>query len=180
MPMISRDDKKMSSHFFNCRWLFSLSCDLQFTAPKMDFFAAFCCVIIVLLLLHRFLKGYFHDLLRSIKLLLTMNFEMMDTLVEEDVVYFGALNLKFALVNDPNMIHKVLSSEVCLEKPRLVYKLLGTKYSLVSEPSNMLGTPVELKTTILILQAFSGGTIVVTLVLASTTWCSSRLFLCST
>lgn len=45
---------------------------------------------------------------------------MIDTLVEVDVVYFGALNSKFALVNDPKMIHKVLSSEVCLEKPACV------------------------------------------------------------
>ena len=69
--------------------------------------------------------------------LLTMKFEDMDKYFHQKVLQFGIFHLKFALVNDPVMIHKVLSSELCLEKPRLIYKLLGTKYSLVSEPCKL-------------------------------------------
>lgn len=91
------------------------------------------CIIVAFSLLLVW-KKEFRDLLRSIKLLVSMDFELMDTLVEHDVVQYGLFNLKFALVNDPKLIQKVLSSELCLDKPRMIYKLLGTKYSLVSEP----------------------------------------------
>lgn len=64
-------------------------------------------------------QKYLHKIKRFLKLI-RMDFETMDSLVDQDIVQYGILNFKFALVNDPNMIQKVLSSDVRLDKPRLV------------------------------------------------------------
>lgn len=101
----------------------------------MELLIVFASCIIIAFLLQLVFKKELKDFSRSIKLLISMDFEFMDTLVEQDVVQYGLLNLKFALVNDPKLIQRVLSSEFCLDKPRMIYKLLGTKNSLVSEPS---------------------------------------------
>lgn len=66
-----------------------------------------------------------------------MKFSEMDNYIDHAVLQYGIFNVKFALVNEPQMVQKILSSDLCLEKPRLIYKLLGTKYSLVSEPCEL-------------------------------------------
>jgi hypothetical protein len=90
----------------------------------------------MLIFLQKWVRKYLSEFYRSLKLM-RMKFSEMDDYVDQDALQYGVFGLKFALVNNPQLIQKVLTSDQCLEKPRLIYKLLGTKYSLVSEPCEL-------------------------------------------
>lgn len=46
-------------------------------------------------------------------------------------------------VNDPELIHKVLNSEVCLEKPRMIYKFFGLNDGLLCCKCKLLCCPLH-------------------------------------
>lgn len=98
----------------------------------MDSLIVLVATVLTVKLIQSFYNKYSSRIIKFIKLV-NMDFETIDSLTRHDVVQYRIFHLKFALVNDPDMIHKVLSSDSCLNKPRLIYKLLGTKYALGSE-----------------------------------------------
>lgn len=51
-------------------------------------------------------------------------FKAMDRFTTKDLKKIRLLHKNVIFVNNPQMIHKVLASDVCLEKPQLIYKLL--------------------------------------------------------
>lgn len=58
-------------------------------------------------------------------------FRAMDRFSARDIVRLRLLHKHVVFVNNPQLIHKVLTSDACLEKPRLIYKLLNLNEGLL-------------------------------------------------
>lgn len=59
-------------------------------------------------------------------------FRAMDRFNARDIVRLRLLHRHVVFVNNPQLIHKVLASDVCLEKPQLIYKLLNMNDGLLA------------------------------------------------
>lgn len=58
-------------------------------------------------------------------------FKSIDKLSSKKIVKIKLFHKDQFLVNDPLLIHKVLNSYVCLQKPRMVYKFFGLNNGLL-------------------------------------------------
>jgi hypothetical protein len=59
-------------------------------------------------------------------------FQAMDKFSSRDIVRLRLLHKLVVFVNNPQLVHKVLASDVCLEKPQLIYKLLNINDGLLA------------------------------------------------
>lgn len=59
-------------------------------------------------------------------------FKVMDKFSTRDYKKVRLLHKNVVFLNKPQLIQKVLASDVCLEKPQLIYKLLMVDYSLLA------------------------------------------------
>lgn len=59
-------------------------------------------------------------------------FKAMDKFSATDYKKVRLLHKNVVFINKPQLIQKVLASDVCLEKPQLIYKLLMVDYSLLA------------------------------------------------
>ncbi|CAG9807506.1 unnamed protein product [Chironomus riparius] len=58
-------------------------------------------------------------------------FRSIDRLSSEKIFKVKFLHKDMYFVQDPDLIHKVLTSEVCMEKPRMIYKFFGLNDGLL-------------------------------------------------
>ena len=58
-------------------------------------------------------------------------FRSIDRLSSEKIFKVKFLYKDMYFVQDPDLIHKVLTSEVCMEKPRMIYKFFGLNDGLL-------------------------------------------------
>lgn len=59
-------------------------------------------------------------------------FKGMDRFCKKDFIKIRMLHKNVIFLNNPKLIHKVLSSDVCLEKPQLIYRLLCINAGLLT------------------------------------------------
>jgi len=59
-------------------------------------------------------------------------FKRLDKFENRSVVLLRVLHKRVVFVNSPQLVQKVLGSEVCLGKPQLIYKLLNATDGLMS------------------------------------------------
>lgn len=59
-------------------------------------------------------------------------FRAMDKFNTRDFMRVRLLHKNVVVVNNPQLIHRVLSSDICLEKPQLIYKLLCLNQGLLA------------------------------------------------
>jgi hypothetical protein len=60
-------------------------------------------------------------------------FENLEQRSAEDILEFRIFHKKIIFLNKPELIHKVLTSEACLEKPNMFYKFICADKGLVVE-----------------------------------------------
>lgn len=58
-------------------------------------------------------------------------FNSIDKLSSRKIFKIKLFHKDQYFINDPELIYKVLNSEVCLEKPRVIYKFLGLDNGLL-------------------------------------------------
>lgn len=58
-------------------------------------------------------------------------FQSIDRLSLKKIFQVKLFYKDMYFINDPELIHKVLNSDVCLEKPRMVYKFFGLNNGLL-------------------------------------------------
>lgn len=58
-------------------------------------------------------------------------FQSIDRLSSKKLLKVKLLHKDMYFVQDPKLIHKVLTSEVCMEKPRMIYKFFGLNDGLL-------------------------------------------------
>lgn len=95
--------------------------------PKMDLtlIASFVTILIFLIyLMQKIVDMYFPKDLDQF-------FKSIDRLSSRKIFSIKLFHKNQYFINDPELIHKVLNSEVCLEKPRIVYKFLGLNDGLL-------------------------------------------------
>jgi len=81
-----------------------------------------------------FYPKFYEDLL-VYKSLVLGEFDTFDKLVMKDIVRYQLFHVKILLVNDPQMINNVLSSDVCMDKPMLFYTMIDIDMGMISAPS---------------------------------------------
>lgn len=59
-------------------------------------------------------------------------FQALDKLAHRDYKKIRILSKHVYILNNPQLIHKVLTSDVCLDKPHFFFKLFGADSSLMA------------------------------------------------
>lgn len=93
----------------------------------MDLTLILCYLVLFIIVLHlitSLIDNYFPKDLDAF-------FQKIDKLSSKKVVKIKLFHKDQYLINDPDLIHKVLNSEVCLQKPNMFYKFFGLSGGLL-------------------------------------------------